>query len=190
MESLPASQSATLVHSNPIEFLESLLPIIRQVVNEQYRLREISCFSDQDDLFQELVLLLIDKDYRVLRRYDNQRASAKTWLRAILRHRMLDLYRRKMRQDIILLSLRFYATPWAISPEDTLLHNEVIETYDHAKSYLSHADLILLGLLDENEYQYSSVAESLHISQVALYQRKRRLSTKMRKILSANRNVV
>ncbi|MFY9558175.1 MAG: hypothetical protein WAV47_25975, partial [Blastocatellia bacterium] len=67
--------------------IETLLRDIPAIVRLSYSLRDSHPSKDLvEDLSQEILLLLIEDDYRRLRSFDAQRSSFRTWLSAVVMH--------------------------------------------------------------------------------------------------------
>lgn len=77
-------------------FVARYAPVILATV--QHVLRTYSSSASRqtaDDIVQDIFLKLIDRDFRLLRTYDPDRASLKTWLAIVARSTAIDSLRRK-----------------------------------------------------------------------------------------------
>jgi RNA polymerase sigma-70 factor, ECF subfamily len=120
------------------DFLDRYLPLLIHVVNSTARLR-FEKLPDQwrDDLVAEVLLVLVDKDFEVLRQFQGQ-SSLGTYLVVIAR-------RVAARKIIKIRQLNFKSVPVTSEPALT----------DDIAVILEHADQIqeLLGKLPEREAQ-------------------------------------
>ncbi|MCI0488668.1 MAG: sigma-70 family RNA polymerase sigma factor [Blastocatellia bacterium] len=100
----------------------TLLPDIRRFVLQSFmRYKRYPQDADVEDMSQQIVVLLIEDDYRRLRTFDDQRSSLKTWLWVVVIREVV----RHLRSQRVMISL------------EELLSDSVICEADQDKRVLS-----------------------------------------------------
>lgn len=111
-----------------------------------------------EDLVQDVFVRLIDRDFRLLRTYDPDRASLKTWLTIVARSTTIDSLRRKRLSTIPLDSAPTVPAP-AAEPVDT-----ASATHGLPSHLLTPRQRLVLQLLFDRKMSPDDAAEMLGIA--------------------------
>ena len=140
-------------------FVARYAPAILATV--QHVLRTYSSSASRqtsEDLVQDVFVKLIDKDFRLLRTYDSDRASLKTWLTIVARSTTIDSLRRKRLSTIPLDSAPTVTAP-AAEPIDTASATQGIPSH-----LLTPRQRLVLHLLFDREMSPEEAATLLGIA--------------------------
>lgn len=177
---MTAPQSAN--ESDLQQLIESILPEIRNSVQLACLIYKHSASEDEiDDLYQGVVLLLIEDDYRRLRSF-SCRSSLKTWLRKVVMHYVLrHLQRRRVEASLeeIPPSSAIYQT----DEDDAIWREQLLQLVQAAISQLSEREQQMFELCLRDDLKVPDIAELMGIKSYSAYARKSALIRKVRKFL-------
>jgi RNA polymerase sigma factor (sigma-70 family) len=166
------------LETDPARALEVALGFIRQSVNRN--LPRCRNGIELEDLCQDVIVHLCENNYRRLCSYDASRASPRTWIEAVVRHFIEDQRRRHQSCTVREID---HADSNAGSPEDNVYRAELEGMLTRTVAQLGAGEVALLNELLEHGFDFPKAAEGLKISPGALYQGKRRLIGKLRKLI-------
>jgi RNA polymerase sigma factor (sigma-70 family) len=165
------------------DLLQSLLPEIERAVRWACLLHLSRLSRDEiDDFTQEVVLLLIEDDYRKLLSFDCKKSSVQTWLNTVARHHV----RRQLRRRLDTHSLDAApATVFSQEPDQEMAvwASNKQEMLKWARARLSTRDRGLFDLLLE-EPDATVIAKQLGVAVKAVYRRKHVVIRRLQSLLS------
>lgn len=159
---------------------------IRQVLNT-YRIELRT--QQKNDIHNNLLLFLIDDDYKKLRQYDGRNnCSVSSWLRVVTSNFVLNVVKKQKSQVPLNSTTERALEMEALSgcreqrPEEGLLGKEHKELLDELVSGLNANDMLFVDLLYKKELTPESIAEILSTSINNVYSKKARIKKKLIKI--------
>lgn len=166
---------------DPKRLIMQCLKIIPGLARSACRHYRYSPSQDEvDELAQQIFILLIDNDYSLLRSFE-QRSSLKTWLFPVIKHHVEHYLRERKRwadlEDAP--PSLFAARPTA---EEEIILEERLKRLNAALSKLTEAEHELFELMCKG-LDAPRIAKLLGTTTDAIYQRKRRLKKKIRRLL-------
>lgn len=169
--------------ADPAQLLVSLMPAIREAaVFCLYAQKGRANVYEVDDLSQQTALHLIENVYARLLSYDPARSAPRAWLRSVVHNVLVDHLRRAPHKtDMAMKGRRDHVC----SPEDILLRTEEEKLLKAAWESLGKADQEFVRELREHACKMSAMSDDLGVSRREIYQRKRRIVTKLRGCLAA-----
>lgn len=136
--------------------------------------------DEVDELSQQIFVLLIDDDYRVLRSFEH-RSSLKTWLFPVVTHHV-GYYLRRRKKEISLEEVSpdlFTSQP---TQEEQIAFDENLESLSAILSNLAKPERELFELMCRG-LDAAEIAKLMGTTTGAIYQRKRRLKKKIQRFL-------
>ena len=159
---------------------------IRQVLNT-YRVELRT--QQKNDIHNNLLLFLIEDDYKKLRQYDGRnKCSVSSWLRVVTSNFALNVLKKQKSQVPLNsttdreLEIEDLSVCREQRPEEGLLRKEHKELIDELTSELNANDMLFVDLLYRKELTPESIAEILSISINNVYSKKTRIKKKLIKI--------
>lgn len=158
-------------------FMDTYSSIIMKTINSTIRrYANASQKADADDVFQDVMLRLVVDDGRLLRSFDPERASLRTWLAVVARSAALDALRRRPRNEdelseVLLDRLASPAaeTPYLASVEPLFPHPA-----------LSARQNDVMGLLFDRDLDVRDVAALLRIGEQTVRSLKHQALSRLR----------
>lgn len=173
---------------SPEQLIEALLYDIRsaaRVACSSYRYRASN--SEIDDICQEIIILLIDDDYRRLRSFDSEKSSLKWWLKAVVTHHVSNRIRREQRAE----SLDDLG-PESIACEPLQEKKAIFidrqERLRWAISKLTLREQQLLEHLIKHKMSAAEAARVMGVKVDSVYRRKHALIKKLQKLIATPRD--
>lgn len=163
--------------------VREMMPEIRRSVRAVCRLYKYSADRDEsEDLCQQVVLLLIEEDYRRLRSFDRKKASLKTWLGAVVKNYVSRYVQKQGRSESLEESIfeSFIAPP---IQEKNVISAERQRSLRKAIKKLSRRERQLYELLCRDDLKISDVAEQMGIKVSTARRSKHDLIEKLRKLV-------
>lgn len=166
-----------------VELLPALNTILRRLwIMHPDRYRDHPGRRQQEeDHYQNLVLLLIEDDYRRLRSRDRG-SSINAWLKVVAQNYLANSFRRR-----ILAEVRSEVLPGSLwieaKQEEEMLYRERVERVQEAFGQLSDQDR-LLGEMLRSEAETGEIALALGIEPPQVRKRRYELIKKIRKLLA------
>jgi RNA polymerase sigma-70 factor (ECF subfamily) len=158
-------------HSALVELGQVYGVIVRRVARKHFHLSE----NDSQDLIHDLVVALMQDDYRLLRSYRGE-ASLTTWLGQIARRRCLDWVRRAATRQVI---SRCKAISRAFSPARI---DEQL-TVRQALSHLKPRDRVLVRYFFFEGRSCKETASALHLQENTVASCLFRVKSRLRDLL-------
>jgi RNA polymerase sigma factor (sigma-70 family) len=159
---------------------------IRQVLNT-YRIELRT--QQKNDIHNNLLLFLIEDDYKKLRQYDGRnKCSVSSWLRVVTSNFVLNAVKKQKSQVPLnsttdrALEIEDLSVCREQRPEEGLLGKEHKELIDELTSELNANDMLFVDLLYRKELTPESIAEILSTSINNVYSKKVRIKKKLIKI--------
>lgn len=163
--------------------IESLIPEIRGAVRLCCSLHKHRVIAEEiDDLFSEIVILLMEQDYRRLRSFNDQRSSLRTWLKAVVTHHIFH-HLRKRKIELSLDDVPIESTVYEIDHSDQLWRKQQMKLIEAAKEKLTTREQEMLALFFRDDAGAIDIAEQLGIKVDSVYRRKHALIKKLQGFL-------
>ncbi|MFY9574660.1 MAG: sigma-70 family RNA polymerase sigma factor [Blastocatellia bacterium] len=163
--------------------IETLLRDIPAIVRLSYSLRDSHPSKDLvEDLSQEILLLLIEDDYRRLRSFDVQRSSFKTWLSAVVMHHVS----RHVSKE------KYWKPMDEVAPEELiylptqeleLAYDEEAKRVRAALAQLTEREKQLFSLLCQDGVKVEQIAREMGVKIESVYRRKHGIIKKLQELL-------
>jgi DNA-directed RNA polymerase specialized sigma24 family protein len=168
------------IRDDPVGLLDHIFPLIHELACWATRRNgHVEHTVDSEDLCQEVVVHLMENDYRRLRTYQKEKASPRTWMNAIVWHLAVALARRHQ-AELMVRGLADQIT--RITPEQVLFDCEAAAAVRRAvcTGLTSYERLILESIVTADTRRQPEHVR-WGISRNALYIHKSRLIAKLRK---------
>jgi RNA polymerase sigma factor (sigma-70 family) len=165
--------------SDPVCQIVELMPILDMILRRHwisYR-NHLGRHQQMEDHFQNLLLSLIEDDYRRLRSHD-QRSSLHAWLRTVTKHYLANCIRCQTPaeggSEVLPDALRREA-----SQEEEMIYRERLERVQEVFGQLSDQERLLCELL-RSDWETEEIAVALKIEPHQVRKRKYNLIKKIR----------
>lgn len=169
------------LQENPAALLVLLLPAIQRVTASCCRsICNYIRASEMEDFFQEIIVLLIEHDFRRLRNFDPNRSAFETWFRSFARRQILKRYCRESRHHFDRARM---AKSTLQSPETALLENERLLQLRAVFAQLSEKERTFLRVLFTCHFEAVRIGNILGMTATQVYLRKHRLIRKLHLLL-------
>lgn len=168
--------------SDPASLFAEILLDIPYVVDQAchnlgYHPRQM----DFEDFVQEVILLLIDRDYYNLRLFKHL-SLPRTWLFAVVRHHLNRQIQRQSR-GVSLEDIRPDSLSFQPEQENKLIDEERTKQLAIALKRLTDRERRLFRLLCSDELSASEVAREMGIKTESVYRRRNAVIRKIRKMI-------
>jgi RNA polymerase sigma factor (sigma-70 family) len=164
------------------EILKSLVPDILIAVHTTLSgLHHRSANDEVGDLCQQIIVLLMDNDFRRLRSFD-YRSSRRTWLTAVVRNHVINHLRRQ-KPTVSLNDLRADAASYQAMQDQRLIAQEQRESLRAASTKLTKRELELFELCYVADLSTGEIAEKMGIKPQSVRRRKHALVKKLQGLL-------
>lgn len=170
---------------NPERLLEAILPDIHDAVNSACHHYSVSQ-SEIDDFYHQVILLLMEDDYRRLRSFA-RRSSLKTWLTAVAMNRVSDHIRRG-KQAISRDEVPSGAFVCAPTQMNRLIALERRSALREAVRKLTARERQLFELLCRDDLTYADLAEHMGIKVASVRRNKHALIKKLKELVGSPPN--
>jgi len=172
----------SLIEKNPGEFIEGLFPDICDAVRLACILyKHYPGESEIEELGQEIIILLMEDDYRRLRQFAG-RSSFKTWLNSVIKHHVShQLRKRKKVQSLEGIAL----DPFICRPgqDEVFSLEEKNQMLQAAIIHLTKRERQLFELLYGEEASINEVAIRMGIKTTSVRRRKHALVRKLKRLV-------
>jgi RNA polymerase sigma factor (sigma-70 family) len=169
-------------NSDPTSLFAEILPDIPHVVDQVcHSLGYYPRQMEIEDLVQQVILLLIDRDYHNLRLFKHL-SLPRTWLFAVVRHHLNRQIQRQNR-EVSLEDLQPDSLSFQPEQENKLLDEEISKQLAVALKGLTDRERQLFRLLCSDELSASEVALEMRIKTESVYQRRIAVIRKLRKMI-------
>jgi len=159
--------------------IETLMPQLFQAVRWAcLRSPHQTSRDEMEDICQEIILLLVEEDYRRLRSFNEQRSSLQTWLTAIAKHQLSKRFRRRKPVES-LEDLPPNSLPYQPTQEEEIQKDEWRKKVRAAYTSLNEQERYLFRLCYEDELEPADIAAALKTKANLLYKRKHLLIKKI-----------
>jgi RNA polymerase sigma factor (sigma-70 family) len=165
--------------SDPVCQIVELMPILDMILRRhwiRYR-NHLGRYQQMEDHFQNILLSLIEDDYRRLRSHD-QRSSLHAWLKTVTKHYFANCLRcqtpAEEGSEVLRDALRREA-----SQEEEMIYGERLERVQEVFGQLSDQER-LLGELLRSDWETEEIAVALKIEPHQVRKRRYKLIKKIR----------
>jgi len=173
-------------NSDPTNLFAEILPHIPYVVDQAcHSLGYYPRQMDFEDLVQQVILLLIDRDYYNLRLFKHL-SLPRTWLFAVVRHH-LNRQIPRQNSEVSLEYLQPDSLSFQPEQENKLIDEERTKQLAIALKGLTDRKQRLFRLLCSDELSASEVAREMGIKTESVYQRRIAVIRKLRKMIHRER---
>lgn len=147
-----------------------------------------SHYQDTHDIHNNLILSLIEDNYKKLRQYEGRNAcTVSSWLVVVTSNFVLNFIK-KQKQHILnnttdnVYEIEVFSGSQEQQPDEGLLEKEREELFEELIYGLNANDMLFLELYYRKELPPESIAEILRITVNAVYSKKTRIREKLIKI--------
>lgn len=165
----------------PERLIAQCLRIVPGLARSACRHYRYSPSQDEvDELAQQIFIMLIDDDYRLMRSFEH-RSSLTTWLFPVVR-RHVEHYLRQRKREVSLEDMPpalFASQP---TLEEQIAFNERLKLFSAVLSKLTEVERELFEFMCKGLHA-PEIAKLLGTTTDAIYQRKRRLKKKIQRLL-------
>lgn len=176
-------KSHPLESVGPALITETLVSDIRSATRHAFLLyRHRASSSEIEDVCHDIILLLMDDDYRRLRSFDSEKSSMRHWLSIVVtRHVINCLHRHKGTESLDEIS----SDSMAYEPpqEVAAIWLDRQERLRAAIAKLTVRERQLLDNLFKNGDNVAEIATSMGVKMNSVYRRKHAIIKKLRKLL-------
>jgi RNA polymerase sigma factor (sigma-70 family) len=175
------SHSKSTDVSNSEGLIIELIPLLKNALFQSFRLYGRQPSQDEvEEHSQEIVLLLIEDDFRRLRLFD-QRSSLRTWIGVVAKHYLSNYFRGlKTIESLSDISPDFFTLQPA--QEKDVVFREMREKLRTIRKRLTKTDQLLLTLL-RSDLSTEKIAMKMKIKSESVRRRKYGLIKKMQMLL-------
>ncbi len=171
------------------EFVRRYTNLIYHTIRKVLNTYRIELHTQQkNDIHNNLLLFLIEDDYKKLRQYDGRNACTfSSWLRVVTSNYVLNVIKKQKSQKLINDSTDNVSEMEGISgcrelqPGEGLLEKEYEEVFEELISDLNANDMLFLELFYRKELSPESIAKILNMSINGVYSKKHRIVKKLTK---------
>ncbi len=132
------------------------------------------------DVVQEVFVRLVKDDYRLLRRFDPQRASLSTWLSIVARSTAISSTRARRVATVSLEEAAAAATPAPQPDLDVAEDASTLDRLDIPPDLLPERQRLILHLLFDREMQVEAAAQFMGVDPQTVRSGKHKALTKLR----------
>jgi RNA polymerase sigma factor (sigma-70 family) len=162
--------------------IEDLLPEILVAVRASlYRCGHRGDRDEIDDLCQQIIVLLIDDDFRRLRSFDHA-SSQRTWLTTVVRNHVIN-YLQRHKITVSLNDVSPDAIVYPARQEERVFEQEQRESLQAAIANLTKRELRLFELCYVFELSTVEIAEAMGIKVQSVRRRKHAVTRKLRQLV-------
>jgi RNA polymerase sigma factor (sigma-70 family) len=165
--------------SDPTQLIQDSVLIIRQAAILTFKRYNHATTEDEiSDICQQIILQLIEDQYRRLRLFDSRKASFRTWLKYVARHHISNYLRQK--KTLSLDDLPLDSLSYPAHQEDLIILRDRNERLEASLSKLRTRDQQIIRLLCLEGRPAIDVARTMRMTVGSVYWHKHRIIKRLR----------
>jgi RNA polymerase sigma factor (sigma-70 family) len=174
---MPAGLSKEI--SDPTQLIQDSVQIIRQTALVTFRHYNHATTEDEiSDICQQIILRLIEDQYRRLRLFDSRKSSFRTWLKYVARHHISNYLRQK--KTLSLDDLPLDSVSYPANQEDLIILRDRNERLEAILGKLRTRDQQIIRLLCLEGRPAIDVARIMRMTVGSVYWHKNRIMKRLR----------